>query len=113
MDKISDDQIRETFKLVGEGKISKEAVAEIISWVSKEDKTIQDAIKELGMQSISRDELARVVTKIVEENKHLVKTRGEDSFGALMGIAMKTLRGKADAALMSKILKEKVKEAMN
>ncbi len=113
LDKISDDQIRETFRLVGEGKISREAVAEIISWISKEkDKTVQDAIKKLGMQSISRDELDKVVTKIVEDNKHLVETRGEDSFGALMGIAMKTLRGKADAALVSKILKEKVKEAM-
>lgn len=113
LDKISDDQIRETFRLVGEGKISKEAITEIVSWISKEEnKTVQDAIKELGMQSISIDELGKVVTKVVEDNKHLVETRGEDSFGALMGIAMKTLRGKADAALVSKILKEKVKEAM-
>jgi Glu-tRNA(Gln) amidotransferase subunit E-like FAD-binding protein len=29
-----------------------------------------------------------------------------------MGIAMNTLRGKADAALVSRILKEKVREAM-
>ena len=113
LDKISDDQIRETFRLVGEGKISKEAVAEIISWISKEEnKTVQDAIKELRMQSISKDELDQVIAKVVEDNKHLVETRGQDSFGALMGIAMKTLRGKADAALVSKILKEKVKEAM-
>jgi glutamyl-tRNA(Gln) amidotransferase subunit E len=113
LERISDNNIRDMFKLVGEGKITKEATTDIILWLSKnEDKTIQDAVKELGMQSISKDELDRRVTKIVEENKKLVKERGENSFGAIMGITMNILRGKADAALVSKILKEKIKEAM-
>jgi glutamyl-tRNA(Gln) amidotransferase subunit E len=113
VEKISDGQLRDVFKLVGEGKITKEAVTDVVAWLSKnEDKTIQEAVKELGMQSISQREVEELLAKIVEDNKELINKRGEDSFGALMGIAMNNLRGKADAALVSKILKEKVKEKL-
>jgi glutamyl-tRNA(Gln) amidotransferase subunit E len=113
VEKISDGQLRDVFKLVGEGKIAKEAVTDVAAWLSKnEDKTIQEAVKELGMQSISQGELEKLLAKIVEDNKELINKRGEDSYGALMGIAMNNLRGKADAALVSKILKEKVKEKL-
>jgi glutamyl-tRNA(Gln) amidotransferase subunit E len=113
LEKVSDDNLRAMFRLVGEGKVAKEATTDVVSWLSKnEDKTIQDAVRELGIQSISKDDLNILVTKIVEENKKMIEERGEDSFGALMGIAMNTLRGKADAALISRILKEKVREAM-
>lgn len=111
--KVSDDDLRAMFRLMGEGKIAKEATADVVSWLSKhEGKTIQDAVKELGIQSISKDDLNKLITRIVEENRKIIKERGEGSFGALMGIAMNTLRGKADAALVSRILKEKVREAM-
>ena len=113
LEKVLDDDLRAMFRLMGEGKIAKEATTEVVSWLSKhEDKTMLDAVKELGIQSIRKDELNKLITRIVEENKKIIKERGEDSFGALMGIAMSTLRGKADAALISRILREKVKEAM-
>ena len=113
LEKVSDADLRAMFRQVGEGKIAKEATTDVVSWLSKhEDKTIQDAVKELGIQSISKDDLNKLIARIVDENKRIIKERGEDSFGALMGIVMNTLRGKADAALVSRILKEKVKEAM-
>jgi glutamyl-tRNA(Gln) amidotransferase subunit E len=113
LEKVSDADLRAMFRQVGEGKIAKEATTDVVSWLSKhEDKTIQDAVKELGIQSISKDYLNKLIARIVDENKRIIKERGEDSFGALMGIVMNTLRGKADAALVSRILKEKVKEAM-
>jgi len=39
----------------------------------------------------------------------LVKERGEAGFGIIMGFLMKDLRGKVDAARVSKVLKEKLK----
>jgi glutamyl-tRNA(Gln) amidotransferase subunit E len=111
-EKLPDDLLRDIFRMIGEGKIAKEAITDVVTWLSKnEDKTVQEAIRELGMQSISHNELEKVLAKIVEENRDLIKKRGDGCFGALMGIAMNNLRGKADAALVSKILKEKVKEA--
>jgi len=111
VERITDNQLRDTFKSIDEGKLTKEALPEVVTWLCRnEDKTIQEAIETLGLQSISHDNLEKLIGKIVEDNKDLVKKRGEGSFGTLMGLAMNDLRGKADAAIVSKILKEKIRE---
>ena len=111
VERITDNQLRDIFKLIDEGKLTKEALPDVATWLCKnEDKTIQEAAEALGLQSISHDNLEKLIGKIVEDNKDLVKKRGEGSFGALMGLAMNDLRGKADAAIVSKILKEKIRE---
>ena len=111
VERITDNQLRDIFKLIDEGKLTKEALPDIVTWLCKnEDKTIQEAVEALGLQSISHDNLEKLIGKIVEDNKDLVKKRGEGSFGALMGLAMNDLRGKADAAIVSEILKEKIRE---
>jgi glutamyl-tRNA(Gln) amidotransferase subunit E len=111
VERITDNQLRDIFKSIDEGKLTKEALPDVLTWLCKnEDKTIQEAIEALGLQSISHDDLEKLIGKIVEDNKDLVKKRGEGSFGTLMGLAMNDLRGKADAAIVSKILKEKIRE---
>lgn len=111
VERITDNQLRDIFKLIDEGKLTKEALPDVATWLCKnEDKTIQEAAEALGLQSISHDNLDKMIGKIVEDNKDLVKKRGEGSFGALMGLAMNDLRGKADAAIVSRILKEKIRE---
>ena len=113
VEKVSDRQLGGIFSLVGEGKLAKEAISEVFTWLSKnEDRTIEEAIRELGLQAIPQAELEKLVTKIVEENKELIKKHGESSFSVLMGIAMNNLRGKANAALVSKVLKQRLKEAL-
>jgi glutamyl-tRNA(Gln) amidotransferase subunit E len=110
VEKITDNQLRDIFKLIDERKLTKEALPDVVTWLCKnEDKTIQEAVGALGLQSISHDNLEKLIGKIVEDNKDLVKKRGEGSFGALMGLAMNDLRGKADAAIVGKILKEKIR----
>jgi glutamyl-tRNA(Gln) amidotransferase subunit E len=111
VERITDNQLRDIFKSIDEGKLTKEALPDVLTWLCKnEDKTIQEAIEALGLRSISHDDLEKLIGKIVEDNKDLVKKRGEGSFGTLMGLAMNDLRGKADAAIVSKILKEKIRE---
>jgi glutamyl-tRNA(Gln) amidotransferase subunit E len=113
VERISDGQLRDVFTLVSEGRIAKEAVTDVIVWLSKnEDKQIQEAVKEMGIRHVSQNEVEMLLAEILEENKDLVKKRREASFGALMGVAMNKLRGKADAELVSKILKEKISEAL-
>jgi glutamyl-tRNA(Gln) amidotransferase subunit E len=113
VEKVSDKQLNNIFKLVGDGKLAKEAISEVFTWLSKnEDRTIEQAIRDLGLQAISQAELEKLVTKMVEENRELIKKQGESSFGALMGKVMNSLRGRADAALVSKMLKEKLKAAL-
>jgi glutamyl-tRNA(Gln) amidotransferase subunit E len=111
VDRISESQIKEIFKHVGSGSLMKESTSDVVIWLSKnESKTVQDAIAALGLKAVSGDELEALVSKVLSENRNLVKERGEAGFGIIMGILMKDLRGKVDAARVSKVLKEKLKD---
>jgi glutamyl-tRNA(Gln) amidotransferase subunit E len=110
-DKVPENKIREFFKQVGTGKVTKEAISDIFIWLSKnEDKTVEEAINALGFKTLSEDELRALVEKAITENKKLIQEKGKESFGALMGILMQSLRGKVEAAQLSKILREKLEK---
>jgi glutamyl-tRNA(Gln) amidotransferase subunit E len=114
VDKVSEERIEEIFRYVGTGKLTKEALQDVVIWLSKHSgATLNDAINALGLQTISENELKALIDQVIEENRRLIKERGKASFGALMGIVMKHSRGKADAALVSKTLKERLEEALH
>jgi glutamyl-tRNA(Gln) amidotransferase subunit E len=114
VDKVSEGRIEEIFRYVGTGKLTKEALQDVVIWLSKHSgATLNDAINALGLQTISENELKALIDQVIEENRRLIKERGKASFGALMGIVMKHSRGKADAALVSKTLKERLEEALH
>lgn len=111
VDRISESQIKEIFTHVGSGSLMKESTSDVVIWLSKNGgKTVQDAIAALGLKAVSGDELETLVSKVLSENRNLMKERGEAGFGIIMGILMKDLRGKVDAARVSKVLKEKLKD---
>jgi len=114
VDKVSENQIREIFKSVSAKKLVKEAIPDVFVWLSKhEDENVQAAISALGLKTISEDELNALVDKVIADNKRLIKEQGEGSFGVLMGIIMKSLRGRVNAALVSEILKERLEEFLD
>jgi len=113
IENVSDKQMFEVFKNVSEGKLTKEAVPDVIVWLSQHaGENIEEAITSLGLKLISEAELETFIGKIVAENAKLIKERGENSFSILMGIIMRNMRGKVDAARVSKLLKEKLREAV-
>jgi glutamyl-tRNA(Gln) amidotransferase subunit E len=110
-DKITDNQLREIFRLVGCGELTKEALANVVAWLSKnEDNNVQDAISSLGLKILSREEVEKIIEEMLMKNKRLVEERGELAFGPLMGLVMKEMRGKADASVVSALLKAKLKK---
>ena len=111
VEKVSENQIREVFSKVSVGELAKEAIPDVIIWLSKhENKSVKEAISTLGFRVISEDELKTFIKKVVEDNASLIQEQPENSFAILMGIIMKKLRGKVDAALVSKLLKERLKK---
>lgn len=111
VDKVSENQIREIFNKISAGELTKEAIPDVTVWLSShENKGVQDAIKSLSLKTISENELKAFVEKVIEDNRSLIRERGENSFGVFMGIIMKELRGKVDAAIVSRVLREKLKE---
>jgi glutamyl-tRNA(Gln) amidotransferase subunit E len=114
VDKVSENQIHQIFKSISAGKLTKEAVSDVVVWLSQhEDKSVEEAINNLGLKIVSESELRTFIEKVIADNEKLIKERGESSFGILMGIVMKSMRGKIDVVLVSKVLKEKLREFLN
>jgi glutamyl-tRNA(Gln) amidotransferase subunit E len=111
-DIISDEQIREIFRLIDSGEAAKEAIPNILSWLAQhEGATVKEAIKNLCLAMISREELETMIGNVVEENKILIQKKGSGAVGTLMGLIMEKVRGKAEANMVSEILKRKLEEA--
>lgn len=109
IDRIGDEQIRELFRFVGGGKTAKEAIPEILTWLSRhEDASVEAAIESLGLAMLSEEEVEKIIDDILKENEQLVRERGKAAFGTLMGLVMRKVRGKAKAELVSKILRQKL-----
>jgi len=110
-EQVSPNKIREIFKLLGMGKLTKEALPEVFSWLSKnKDKTVKEAIESIGLKLLSKEELEKLIEKVIEENRELVKEKGMNAFGFIMGTVMKEVRGRADAAIVSDMIKGKLKQ---
>jgi glutamyl-tRNA(Gln) amidotransferase subunit E len=111
VEKLSENQIREIFKALGSGEITKEALPEVAAWLSKnEGKTLKEAIESLDLKILSKEELVKTIDSVIENNKSLIKERGSKALGILMGLIMKEVRGKADASMISEILTKKLEK---
>lgn len=92
--KLTEKNYKEVLGYLDEGKISKEAVLEILVELTKGNKV------DLGkFKSVDISEVEKILKKLIEENPNL-------TIGALMGDAMKVLRGKVDGKVIMEILKK-------
>lgn len=107
---VTDDQIRAFFKAVGSGELAKEAIADVFSWLSKnENKTAQEAVAALGLKMFTETDLAPILDRIIAANKQQIEKLGKNAQGMLMGAVMKEVRGKANPELVSRLLRERLK----
>ena len=110
VEKVGEDQIKSIFKAVGSGELTKEAVPDVFSWLSKnEGKSMQDAVAALGLKMLTEADLAPIVDRVVAANKLSVDKLGKNAYGMLMGAVMKEVRGKANPELVAKLLKDRLK----
>ncbi|MEM2842834.1 MAG: Glu-tRNA(Gln) amidotransferase subunit GatE [Candidatus Bathyarchaeia archaeon] len=110
IEKITDEQIKETFKLIDEGATAKESIEEIFKWLAKnENANPKDALINLGLKMLSEKEIEKIISEIINENLSLIKASGEAAFKKLMGLAMSRLRGKADSKKVMELIKKELK----
>ena len=110
VDMVADGQLREIFRGIGSGLLAKEAVPDVFTWLSThENGTLKDALESLGLKMLSNLEIERLIERIIAENEKSVSKLGGNSFGLLMGLVMKEARGKADPAIVSKLLRERLR----
>ena len=100
IEKLTDEDIKEIFRLLNEGKIVKEAIIDLVKEkVKKPSLSFEDIIKKLKLEVLSKEELERIVKKVIEENKG-------KPVGKIIGIVMSKVRGRAKAEDVVKLVKE-------
>lgn len=108
---LDESQIMKSFELLDAEKISKESLEIIFTEImSGKVKSVEEAIEKSAIVNVSDEELEKKLEKIIQENVNLVKNQGQRAIAPLMGIAMKSLRGKASGEKINKILQEKIKK---
>ena len=100
--------------LVAEGNIAKEGLTDLLRVLAMHPKkTASEAAKAAHLSGVDENAVANVIHSIVIDKADLVRSKGERAAGPLMGLVMKELRGKADGALVSAILKKEIQNILN
>ena len=107
-------EILQAFKLLADGEIAKESIEIIFSNImSGKTHSVEGVIKNTSISKIDSAELERVLDDLIKANINIVHEQRERSIGPLMGIAMKTMRGKADGQIINQILEKKIREKLD
>jgi len=106
---LKHDEIIKTFEFLNVGKISKESVEMIFEQImSGKTKSVDETIQKSSIGTLNDEELTKIVDRIIQKNLELIKNQGSHSIGSLMGIAMKSLRGKASGEKINQLLQKKI-----
>ncbi|HJS83261.1 MAG TPA: GatB/YqeY domain-containing protein, partial [Nitrososphaera sp.] len=76
----------------------------------REAGSVAEAVSATGASSVGDEELGKILDKVINENMAVVKEKGSEAIGALMGRAMAVLRGKADGQKINALLKDKLSQ---
>ncbi|MCH8859856.1 MAG: Glu-tRNA(Gln) amidotransferase subunit GatE [Thaumarchaeota archaeon] len=111
---LKHDEIIKTFEFLNLGKISKEAVEMIFEQImSGKTKSVDETLQKSSIGTLIDEELTKIVDEIIQKNLELIKNQGSHSIGILMGITMKSLRGKASGEKINQLLQKKIIEILN
>ena len=106
---FDEDKLAEVFSLLEEGKISKDAIKDLMIEVSKKpDANVGDIAEEANLTLLDEDAVRDIIHEIAIQNESMIKERQMGAMGPLMGMSMKKLKGKADGSLVNKIVREEI-----
>ena len=110
---FDEDKLVEVFSLLEEGKISKDAIKDLMVAVSKKpDADVADIAEESNLTLLSEDAVRDIIHEIATQNESMIKERQMGAMGPLMGMSMKKLKGKADGSLVNKIVREEIQNLL-
>jgi glutamyl-tRNA(Gln) amidotransferase subunit E len=111
---LKNDEIIKTFEFLNMGKISKESIEIIFEQImSGKTESVEESIQKLSIGTVNEEELTKIVDEIIQKNIELIKNQGPHSIGSLMGIAMKSLRGKSSGEKINQLLQKKITEILS
>jgi glutamyl-tRNA(Gln) amidotransferase subunit E len=82
-----------------------------LAWLSKNrNRTVEDATRELGILMLSEVELLKIIDRIIDTNSSLIKEKGVGAYGKIMGLVMSEVRGSADPATVTQLIRAKIED---
>ena len=106
---LTDEALRDAFTLVKEGAATKESLPDVLTWLAENrGEKAGDAVSALGFDMMTIEELTALVNRAVEEKADLVAERGMRAMGALMGVIMGQVRGRAKPQDVQRLLRSAV-----
>lgn len=111
---LTEKHYRDCFALVAQGSVAKEGLTDLLCALAGHPQmTADEAAKAAGLAGASEADVEMAVRAVVVGKADLVRSKGARSIGPLMGLVMKELRGKADGAVVSAILKKEIQNILN
>lgn len=108
-ERVSNAIIEGSLQGIKEGIVTKDVLLKVVrEWSSTPEKELEEIVKGLGLEKADSNDVEKIIADIVAKNKKFVDEKGEHAIGALMGIAMKELRGKASGQVVSSLLKKEI-----
>ncbi|GAG00732.1 unnamed protein product, partial [marine sediment metagenome] len=113
-EKLRDDHFHGLFHFLSQNEISSEAIPEVLTYLANNPESdTETAVEASGLGMASSDEVEKIIKKLVTDRKAFILKQGERSIGALMGDAMKELRGKADGKTVNELLRKEIQILLN
>jgi glutamyl-tRNA(Gln) amidotransferase subunit E len=107
---MKNSEISKAFEFLAEGKIAKESLEIIFENImSGKSSSITDAFQKSAISVMDESELSLKLDELISSNIKMVDQQGLRAIGPLMGMAMKTLRGKIDGQKINQMLENKIK----
>jgi aspartyl-tRNA(Asn)/glutamyl-tRNA(Gln) amidotransferase subunit B len=110
--RITQENFAELLKHIADGKISVTAGKKVFSEMFEHGGEPDHIIEDLGLTQISdTSEIESAIDSVIKSNEKAVldyKAGQQKSFGFLVGMAMKELKGKGNPQLVNEILKKKL-----
>ena len=113
VENLEDRHIEQTIALVAEGEAAKEAIPEILAYLSHNpDATAREAAKRLGLGRLSREQVEALVEDIIKQNLETVREKGMRAMGLIMGRVMAKVRGRIDGKTVAEIVRQKLRKTL-
>jgi glutamyl-tRNA(Gln) amidotransferase subunit E len=96
--------------LVKDGSVVKESAIDMLTYLAMNPThDVNQAISKLGLEMMREEDVKTLVEETVEEKSDMVKERGMNAMGPLMGIIMGKVKGKASPQQVNKLLNDAIR----
>ncbi len=110
---LTDQHYQDSLALVCSGQMAKEGLVDLLRALALHPATpAAEAAQAAGLAGVDESGVASVVRSVVMAKADLVRAKGERAAAPLMGLVMKELRGKADGAVVSAMLKKEIQNIL-